>query len=161
MLRKILATATGAVLAMSLGAAAAYFTAQVQVPDSVIKAGAVAVSTEPTVAPLSIDALAPGVSVTRPLAVVNSGSLPCDIVVTSSKKAGITEFYESLECTVSCAGTQLYAGSLQALRTQALRMSPGARCDLRFDVGMPASVTNSLAEDYAKLSLYIDAEQAH
>jgi len=36
MLRRLVTTVVGALLALSVGAAGAYFTAQVQVPDSVI-----------------------------------------------------------------------------------------------------------------------------
>jgi hypothetical protein len=161
MLKRALAVALGAALALTMGAAGAYFTAQIQVPDSVIKAGTVAVSAEPTSAPLSIDSLAPGSTVVRPLTVLNDGTLPTDITVTASKKAGITAFYEALTCRVTCAGTELYSGPLSAMRTAALRLSPGARGELRFEVGLPTDTGNDLAEDYVKLSLYVDAEQAH
>ncbi len=161
MIRKIAATVTGAVLALSVGAASAYFTAQVQVPDSVIRAGRVSVSAEPTCAALSIEALAPGGTATRSLTVINDGSLPADIVVTASKKAGITEFYEALTCRVTCGGTELYDGGLSAMRTAPVRLAPAARGELRFDVGLPASAGNSLVDDYVKLSLYVDAEQVH
>jgi len=161
MIKKLLASVLGAVLAVSIGAAGAYFTAQVQVPDSLIRAGEVAISTEPTSAPLSIDSLAPGTSAVRPLTIVNSGSLPTDVVVTSSKKAGITDFYESLTCTATCGGVQLYSGPFAAMRTSALRLTPGARSEIRFEVGMPAGAGNDLSEDYVKVSLYVDAEQAH
>lgn len=161
MIRSIVMTALGAALALTVGAAGAYFTAQVQVPDSVIRAGSVAVSAEPTSAPLSIDALAPGGTVERAMAVLNDGTLPVDITVTAVKKAGITEFYEALTVRASCAGTELYAGPMSTLRTAPLRLAPGARADLKFEVGMPAGSPNTLAEDYAKVSLYVDAEQAH
>jgi hypothetical protein len=161
MIRKLLATVLGACLALSIGAVSAYFTAQVQVPDSIIKAGSVAISTEPTSAPLSMDALAPGMSTVRPLTVLNSGSLPADITVTASKKAGITDFYESLACTATCGGAQLYSGTLMGLRTAPLRLSPGARSELKFEVGLPAEAGNAFVDDYVKLSLYVDAEQAH
>lgn len=161
MFRKVLTMALGAALALSLGAATAYFTAQVQVPDSLIRAGEVAVSAEPTSAPLSIDALAPGTTAVRPMTIVNDGSLPTDVVVTAVKKAGITEFYESLTCRVTCEGTELYSGPMTSLRTAALRLAPGARSDLKFEVALPADVDNSVSEDYVRLSLYIDAEQAH
>lgn len=161
MFKKILATVAGAMLALTMGAAGAYFTAQIQVPDSVIKAGTVAISAEPTSAAISIDALAPGITVTRPMNVVNDGTLATDIVVTASKKAGITEFYEALTCRATCGGVELYNGSLSALRTTALRLAPGARGELRFEIGLPAEAGNTLAEDYAKVSLYVDAEQAH
>lgn len=161
MIRKVITAAAGAILALSIGAAGAYFTAQVQVADSVIKAGSVAISTEPTSSPLSIEALAPGSTVIRPMSVVNDGSLPVDVIVTASKKAGITEFYEALTCRATCGGIQLYEGPLSGLRTTALRMAPGARSDMRFEVGLPATAGNTLAEDYVKLSLYVDAEQAH
>lgn len=148
-------------MALSIGAAGAYFTAQVQVPDSMIRAGSVAISTEPTSAPLSIDSLAPGTVSVRPMSVLNTGSLASDVVVTASKKAGITEFYEALTCRVTCEGVELYDGKLSAMRTAPLRLSPGARADMRFEVGMPAEAGNSLTNDYVKLSLYVDAEQAH
>lgn len=161
MLKRLMLTMAGAVLALSVGAAGAYFTAQVQVADSIIRAGTVAVSTEPTVAPLSVESLAPGSVAVRPLTVVNDGTLPVDVVVTASKKAGITEFYEALTCRVTCGGTQVYDGALAQMRTAALRLNPGARGEMRFEVGLPTDAGNALADDYVKLSLYVDAEQAH
>lgn len=161
MLKKLVTTAVGAVLALSIGAAGAYFTAQVQVPNSVIRAGSVAVSAEPTSAPLSVEALAPGSTVARPMAVLNDGTLPVDVTVTAAKKAGITEFYEALTCRATCGGTELYTGSLSALRTAPLRLASGARGELMFEIGLPAEAGNTLVEDYAKLSLYVDAEQVH
>lgn len=161
MFKKAVLTITGALLALSIGAAGAYFTAQVQVPDSIIKAGAVAVSTEPTSAPLSIDSLAPGTTSVRPMTVLNSGSLASEVIVTASKKAGITEFYETLTCRVTCGGVELYDGKLSAMRTTPLRLAPGASADMKFEVGIPADAGNTLANDYVKLSLYVDAEQAH
>jgi len=161
MFRRILTAVIGALMAFSIGAAGAYFTAQIQVPDSVIKAGSVSVSAEPTSAAISIDALAPGYSSTRPMTVVNDGALASDVVVTASKKAGITEFYESLACTVTCGGVELYKGTLSALRTAPLRLAPGARGEMRFQVGLPPEAGNTLADDYVKLSLYVDAEQVH
>ena len=161
MLKRAAGAVLGAALAVSIGAAAAYFTAQIQVPDSIIRAGSVAVSAEPTSAPLSIESLAPGSTSTRYLSVTNTGSLASDIIVTSSKKAGITEFYEALQCRATCGGVELYNGKLSELRTTPLRVSPGARADIGFEVGLPASAGNSLVNDYVKLSLYVDAEQAH
>jgi len=161
MFRKLTTTLVGALLALSLGAAGAYFTAQLQVPDSVIRGGTVAVSSEPTTAPLAIDALAPGTTAVRPMTVINDGTLPADIVVTPSKKAGITEFYEALTCRVTCGGVELYSGPMASMRTAAIRLAPGARGELRFEVGLPADAGNALAADYVRLSLYVDAEQAH
>ncbi len=161
MIKKMLLAGTGALLALSIGAAGAYFTTQIQVADSVIKAGEVAISSEPTSAPLAIEALAPGTTVTRPLSVLNDGSLPVDAIVTSSKKAGITDFYDALTCRVSCGGTEIYSGPMATLRTTPLRIAPGARAEMRFEVGLPATAGNDLVNDYAKVSLYVDAEQAH
>jgi hypothetical protein len=160
MFKRVLTTTIGALLALSIGAAGAYFTAQIKVPDSVIRAGSVAVSAEPTSAPLSIDSLAPGTSAARSLAVVNDGSLPVDVVITPSKTAGITAFYESLTCTVTSGNVPLFAGAFSQMKTQALRMSPGARGDVRFEIGLPAESGNDLTDDYVKVSLYVDAEQA-
>lgn len=161
MIKHVLTTLTGAALALSIGAAGAYFTAQVQVADSMIRSGTVAVSAEPTSAPLAIDALAPGATEVRTLSVLNDGSLPSDIIVTPSKKAGITEFYNALTCRVTCGGAELYDGPLSAMRTTPVRIAPGARAEMRYEVGLPATVGNTLANDYVKLSLYVDAEQAH
>lgn len=161
MLRKVFTALVGAALALSIGAAGAYFTAQIQVPDSIIKGGEVALSSEPTSAPLAIEALAPGAIASRTMAIVNDGSLAADVVVTPSKKAGITEFYEALTCRVTCGGAELYNGPLPDMKTSAVRLAPGARGEMRFDVGLPADAGNALASDYVKLSLYVDAEQAH
>ena len=161
MFKKMLFSVVGALAALSIGAAGAYFTAQVQVADSVIRAGAVAISSVPTSAPLAIEALAPGENAVRPMAVVNDGSLPADVVVTAKKIAGITEFYDALGTRVSCNGAELYSGTLSGLKTTPLRLAPGARGDLRFEVSLPATATNTVSSDYAKVSLYLDAEQAH
>jgi len=161
MFRRLITTMIGALLALSLGAAGAYFTAQVQVPDSVIRGGTVAISSEPTTAPLAIDSLAPGSTAVRPMTIVNDGTLPADVIVTPSKKAGITEFYEALTCKVTCGGVDLYDGPMASMRTAAIRLAPGARGEMRFEVGLPADAGNALAADYVKISLYVDAEQAH
>jgi hypothetical protein len=146
---------------LTIGAAGAYFTGQAQVADNVIKAGSVGISTEPTSAAISIDALAPGVTVTKPLTVVNSGDLPVNFVVTAAKKAGITEFYEALQCRVVADGAALYEGPLSSLRTTPLPLAAGSRTQVQFAVSVPATAGNELAGDYAKLSLYVDAEQVH
>jgi len=161
MLRKIVFSVLGAALAMSIGGAGAYFTTQVQVPDSIIRAGTVAISTEPTSAPLSVDSLSPGGTSIRSLSVLNDGTLPVSVIVTAVKKAGITEFYEALTCRVSSAGSALYEGPLSTLRTTPLQLGAGTRGELRFEIGLPDAAGNTLAGDYAKVSLYLDAEQTH
>ena len=161
MFKKLLFSVVGAVAAISIGAAGAYFVSQVKVADSVIRAGAVAISTVPTTAPLAIDSLAPGESAVRPLAIINDGSLSADVAVSSAKTAGIAEFYDNLDTRVSCNGAELYDGRLAAMQTLPIRLAPGARGDLRFEVSLPATATNTLAGDYAKVSLTVDAEQAH
>ena len=161
MFKKLLFSIVGAAAALAVGAAGAYFTAQVTAPDSMIRAGSVAISTLPTSSPLAIDALAPGTSVVRPMSVVNDGSLSSDIIVTAKKVSGITEFYDALECTVTCGEEPLYAGPFSAMRTLPLRLAPGARGELHFEVGLPAEAANSLASDYTKVTLYVNAEQAH
>jgi len=149
------------VAALMFGAAGAYFTGQAQVPDNTIKAGAVGISTEPTSSALMIDALAPGTTITKPLTVVNTGDLPVNYVVTAVKKAGITEFYEALTVRVTADGVSVYDGPMTALRTAPLPLGAGSRAQLQFSVGIPAEAGNELAGDYAKLSLYVDAEQVH
>ncbi len=146
---------------LMVGSAGAYFTAQAQVPENVIKAGTVAVSTEPTAAALSIECLAPGSVVSRPLAVVNDGALPVNVVMTAVKKAGITDFYDALTASVSTSGTVLFSGALSAMRTTPIVLAPGGRALVDFGIGLPATVGNDLAGDYAKVSLYVDAEQVY
>ncbi len=161
MFKGTLLTVVGALLALMVGSAGAYFTAQVQVANSVIRAGSVAISTEPTVAPLSIDSLAPGSVAVRPLTVINTGTLASDVVITASRKAGITEFYNALTCTVTCAGTEVYSGPFSAMRTTPVRLAPGARGELQFEVGLPASAGNALQKDSATVSLIVDAVQVY
>lgn len=158
-MKKALFVTAALLAALTLGTAGAYFTAQAQVPENVIRAGTFAISTEPTASALSIDALAPGATVTRPMVVVNDGVLPAQFVVTAAKKAGITEFYDALCVRVTAEGTELYDGSMSLMRTAPLAMAPGARKQLDFAVSMPATAGVSLAGDYAKLTLYVDAEQ--
>lgn len=160
-MRRIVYLLAGACLAASVGWAGAYFTARVEVPESVVRAGTVAVSAEPTSAALSIDALAPGSSATKPLVVANDGNLPVNVIVTAAKKAGITDFYNVLTCRVTADGASLYEGALSALRTAPLVVAPGARTQLQVTVGLPDSAGNELAGDYTKVSLYVDAEQVH
>ncbi len=121
-------------LAACLGTAGAYFTGETMVQENVIRAGTVAVSAEPTASALSIDALAPGQTVTKPMSVVNDGDLPCTIVVTGAKKMGITDFYEALNCTVTHKGTTVYAGPMEELRTAPVTLDVGAREELSFAV---------------------------
>ncbi len=157
---KRVAFVTIAMLAvLMVGAAGAYFTAQAQVPENVIRAGTIAISTEPTSSALSVDALSPGMVVVRPLAVVNDGVAPVSVVVTVAKKAGITEFWNALTCHVTCDGAILYDGPMSALRTTAMQLAPGALATLQFGIGLPATFGNELSADYAKLTVYVDAEQ--
>jgi predicted ribosomally synthesized peptide with SipW-like signal peptide len=158
-MRKVLFVVAAIIAALSVGTAGAYFSAQAQVPENVIRAGTFAISTEPTSSALSIDALAPGVSVTKPVAVVNDGVLPAQFVVTAAKKAGITEFWEALNVRVTSEGALLYEGTMSALRTTPVTLEPGARRQLDFAVSLPVTAGNELAGDYAKLTLYVDAEQ--
>jgi hypothetical protein len=160
-MKRILLFVLSCFAALSIGAAGAYFTGQAQVPDNVIKAGSVSISTEPTSAAISMDALAPGVTVTKPLTVVNAGDLPVNFIVTAAKKAGITEFYDALTCRVVSDGTALYDGPLSAMRTSEFALAAGARTQLQFSMSVPATAGNELAGDYVKLTLYVDAEQAH
>lgn len=161
MFRKTLYALSGALIALSIGAAGAYFTAQVQIPESIIRAGSVAISAEPTSSPLSIAALAPGTEVSRSLTVVNDGTMPVEAVISSSKKAGITAFWEALTCRATCDGKVLYDGPLSSMKTAPLAMGTQGRKEVRFLVGLPASAGNDLSKDYVKVSLYVDAEQAH
>jgi hypothetical protein len=160
-MRRIIYLLVGACLALSVGYAGAYFTARAEVPDSVIRAGSVAVSAEPTSAALSINALAPGATVDRPLVVVNDGNLPVNVIVTAAKKAGITDFFDALTCRVTADGVALYDGPLSALKTSLLAIAAGSRTQLQFSVGLPDAVGNDLVGDYTKVSLYVDAEQVH
>jgi hypothetical protein len=156
---RVLLVACTLLAALMFGAAGAYFTGQAQVPENVISAGAVAISTEPTSSALTVAALAPGTTSTKPLTVVNTGDLPVTCVVTAAKKAGITEFYEALTVRVLADGVAVYDGPLSTMRTTPVPLGAGARSQLQFALGIPATAGNELSGDYAKLTLYIDAEQ--
>ncbi len=160
MKRALLVGAAMAVAAASV-TATAYFTSQTSVAENVIRAGTVAVSAEPTSAALSIESLAPGQTTTREIAIANDGSLPCSVVVTGAKKMGITAFFEALTVRATCGGTVLYEGPMTGLRTAPITLAPDARASIQFAVGLPASAGNDLADDYVKMTLYVDAEQVH
>ena len=147
--------------ALSVGGARAYFTAQTEVKDSLITAGTVAVSVEPTSAALTIDSLAPGETVSKTVEVRNTGSLGFDAITTAAKKAGITDFWEALQVRASCNGTELYNGPLSTMRTSALRVPSGGSVMVTYAISLPAAADNSLQGDYVRVSLYVDAEQTH
>lgn len=160
-MRRILVYAAVVAAVLSVGGARAYFTAQTEVKDSIITAGTVEISTEPTSAPLTIDALAPGETISRTLEVRNTGSLGVDAITTAAKKAGITDFWNALQCRVSCGGTELYAGPLATMRTSPVRIGAGGSAVLTYAISLPADAGNDLQGDYVKASVYIDAEQTH
>lgn len=160
-MKRLLVVAAVVALVAGLGTAGAYFTAQTDVPDNYIRSGSVLVSTEPTSAALSIDSLAPGGTTERTLSVANTGSLASTVVVTAAKKAGITDFYNALTCRVTHEGALLYEGPINALRTVPVTLAPTERARLSFAVGLPATAGNDLAGDYVRLTVYVDAEQAH
>lgn len=160
-MKRLLIYAAIAAAALSVGGARAYFTAQTELKDNVITAGTVAVSVEPTSAALTIDSLAPGETVTKSVDVRNTGSLAVDAITTAAKKAGITDFWAALECRVTCAGTELYAGPLSAMRTTSVDIPAGSTVTLNYAITLPATAGNDLQGDYVRASLYIDAEQSH
>jgi hypothetical protein len=147
-------------LAGSVGFAGAYFTAQTSVPENVISAGTVAVIAAPDTGAISMENLAPGEPSSRVLTVTNTGSLPVDVSVTEAKRAGITEFYNALTCSVSGGGEGLYQGALAGMQTAPVRLAPGESAELEFAVTIPADAPNTLTGDYVKLTLYVDAAQA-
>lgn len=160
-MRRTISLALGAVLAFGVTVASTYFTGQAQVADNLISAGMVEVSAEPTSSALSLAALAPGATQTKTLTVRNTGNLAADIVVTAAKKAGITDFYNALTCRVTRGDSVLYDGPMNALRTTPVTLAAGESGALRFAIGLPASAGNDLAEDYVRLTVYVDAEQVH
>lgn len=160
-MKRLLVYAAVLAAVLSIGGARAYFTAQTEVKDSVITAGTVAISTEPTSAPLTIDALAPGETVTRSIEVRNTGTLAVDAVTTAAKKAGITDFWNALQCRVTCGGVELYSGALAAMRTAPVRLGAGGTATIVYATSLPADAGNALQGDYVKASVYIDAEQTH
>lgn len=158
-MKRIILFLCAACVATSVGVAGAYFTAQRSVADNVIRAGTVSVTAEPTTAAVSVENLAPGIAEVRTLTVTNDGSLPVDVVVTEAKKAGITAFYNALECSVTHAGTEVYRGLLSGMRTSPVRLAPAESATLNFAVLLPSGVAKTLAGDYVRLTLYVDAEQ--
>lgn len=160
-MKRVLVYAALVAAALSVGGARAYFTAQTEVKDNVITAGTVEVSVEPTSSALTIDALAPGETISRSIEVRNVGSLDVNAVTTAAKKAGITDFWNALVCRVSCDGTELYNGALSAMRTDSVVVSAGGSKTLTYAISLPADAGNDLQGDYVRASLYVDAEQRH
>jgi predicted ribosomally synthesized peptide with SipW-like signal peptide len=151
--------ALGILFAVLVGTASAYFTAQTQIPDNVIRAGTVDLSSIPATSALSIDGLAPGGTSTRTLMFVNDGTLVVDAVVTGAKKMGITDFYNSLTVRVLHGEREVYDGAMSALRTLPVTVGAGKSEELSFEVGLPATAGNDLEGDYVRMTIYVDAEQ--
>ncbi|MBN1193476.1 MAG: hypothetical protein JXA36_07295 [Coriobacteriia bacterium] len=158
-MKRLLVYAALVAALVSAGGARAYFTAQTEMKDSVITAGSVAVSVEPTSAALTIDALAPGETVSRTLEVRNTGTLGFDAITTAAKKAGITDFWNALQCRASCEGVELYNGPLSTMRTAPVRVPTGGTARVTYAISLPPDAGNDLQGDYVKASVYIDAEQ--
>lgn len=146
---------------LSVGGARAYFTAQTEIKDSVITAGSVGVSVEPTAAALTIGALAPGETISRSIEVRNTGTLGFDATTTAVKKAGITEFWNALQCRATCDGVELYSGPLSAMRTAPVGVVKGSTAKMTYAITLPADAGNNLQGDYVRVSVYVDAEQTH
>jgi hypothetical protein len=160
-MKRLVLMLIGIAVVVCIGSAGAYFTGRAEAPDNVIRAGAVAISCEPTSAAICIDAVAPGVVSERSMTVSNSGSMPASLVVTGAKKAGITEFYNALTCQVAADGAVIYSGPMSTLLTAPFELAPGARAKLTFGIGLPAAAGNELSGDYVKMTFIIDAEQVH
>ncbi len=159
-MRRLIVYAAIAAAMLSVGGARAYFTAQAEVKDSVITAGTVRLSVEPTSAPLAIDPLAPGETVTRVVEVTNTGKLSFEAVTTAARKAGFTSLWNALTCRAVSDGVVLYDGALAAMRTAPLRVEPGGRARIEYHIGLPTTAGNDLQGDYVRASLYVDAEQS-
>jgi predicted ribosomally synthesized peptide with SipW-like signal peptide len=159
-MKRVLVIASMIVAVLAIGGARAYFTAQTEVKDNVIKAGSVSMSVEPTSAALSIDPAAPGETITRSLDVNNTGALTVEVTTTAAKKAGYTDLWTALTCRVTHDGVELYSGPISAMRTAPVRIAPDQKATLRYAVSLPADAGNDLQGDYVRASLYIDAEQA-
>ncbi|HEX9093848.1 MAG TPA: TasA family protein [Coriobacteriia bacterium] len=160
-MRRVAFVLVALVAVLMAGSAGAYFTGQAQVPENMVRAGGITISTEPTSSALSVDSLLPGIAVSRPLTVVNDGSLPASVTITAVKKAGITEFWDALTVRAMSSGQLLYDGPMNVMRTSPMTLAPGARVNVDFAMAVPATAGNELASDYAKFTLYVDAEQVH
>lgn len=160
-MKRVLVAAAMVAAVLSAGGARAYFTAQTEIKDNVITAGTVAVAVEPTEAALSVGPVAPGQATTRTVEVKNTGALAFDAVTTVAKKAGYTDLWNALTCRVLCDGAELYNGPLSALRSKPLRVTPGQTAKVEYAIGLPEAAGNDLQGDYVRMSLYVDAEQAH
>lgn len=158
-MKRIILLACAVGLVVSVGVAGAYFNAQRSIADNVIRAGTVSVSVEPTSSAVSIDTLAPGTAQVRSLRVTNDGTLPCTVSVTNARRAGITAFYNALECSVSSGGTEVYRGLLSQMKTEPVPLAPGESIVLDFAVLLPGGADNSHAGDYTRMTLYVDAQQ--
>ena len=159
-MKRVLVIASMIAAVLAIGGARAYFTAQTEVKDNVIKAGSVSMSVEPTSAALSIDPAAPGETITRSLDVNNTGALTVEVTTTAAKKAGYTDLWTALTCRVTHDGVELYSGPISAMRTAPVRIAPDQKATLRYAVSLPPEAGNDLQGDYVRASLYIDAEQA-
>lgn len=159
-MKRLWVVLVGFALVICVGMAGAYFTARVQVQDNVIRAGTVALASQPASSALSAEGVAPGIVVARQLRVSNTGSLAMDFVVTGSRRSGITAFYDALLVTVHHGGRAVYEGRLNAMRTLPVQVGPGETALLDFALTLPAGSPATLQGDHVNLTLNIDAEQS-
>jgi hypothetical protein len=160
-MKRLLVYAAIVAAVLSVGGARAYFTARTEMKDSIINAGTLEVSVEPTSAALTIDGLAPGETASRTIEVRNTGSVGFDAITTAAKKAGITDFWEALQCRAVCDGVELYNGPLSAMRTGPVRVPESGVARITYAISLPPEAGNDLQGDYVRASVYIDAEQTH
>lgn len=146
-------------IAASAGVAGAYFSTQRLVADNVVRAGNISLAVEPTSSAVNVENLAPGVAEVRRLTVTNDGTLPADISVTNLRRAGITAFYNALECAVFHGETEVYRGLLSEMQTLPVALAPGESAALDFAVLLPAEAPNSFSGDYTRFTLYVNGEQ--
>jgi len=158
-MKRLWLLAIGVALVICVSVASAYFTARIQVQDNVIRAGAVSIASLPATSAISAEGVAPGVSTIRQLQIDNTGSLPVEIVVTGSRRSGITALYDALLVRVHHGERLVYDGNLNALRTIPVELGIGGTATLDFAITLPPGSPNSLMGDHANVTLNIDAEQ--
>jgi hypothetical protein len=168
----------------STDAVAALFTASVSVPNNLLVAGSVAISTSPTSGSLSVAAMSPGDTITAPITVSNTGLQQLRYAATSTTSedalAGQLDLYVKAgvtTCTTagfSGSGSTLYNNTSHLGSTTTVKLfgdvasgsqsgdrvlNAGASETLCVQVSMPASIAMAYQGVSDTVSLAFQGEQ--
>jgi predicted ribosomally synthesized peptide with SipW-like signal peptide len=172
--RRFLALAGLAAITASLGAGAislALFTDTQAVPNNAFATGTIDISTNPTDALFTVDAMMPGDEETSTIVVANDGTARLRYAIRTTVGSGASlagQLQADVYAGAACSGTALYSGALSGLAvgSNATGDDTGDRElagldneTLCFKVTLPDSTDDTFQGATANVTFTFDAEQ--